>query len=70
MLRIKETLEFRCDTEQEAKEAMEKFRQEQSEGGYVLGACGYTYKEKKLKGEVVDSGYLVKVVKQHNGFWI
>lgn len=70
MIRIKTTEEYRVDTENEAKAEMEKFRQGQAEGGYILSFCGYTYKEKKLKGEVIDSGYLIKVIKTHNGFWI
>ncbi len=69
MEKLKETLELRVSTEEEAKEAMENFRQKAAAEGYVLGSCGYTYKEKKKNGEVYDSGFLVKIVKIFGGFW-
>ena len=69
MIKLKVTEEYRVNTENEAKEAMERFRQEAAQNGYSIGACGYTYKEKKSKGEVIDEGYLIKVVKIYGGFW-
>lgn len=62
--------EYRVDSEIEAKEAMEKFRSEAAEKGYSVGACGYTYKEKKAKGEIVDEAWIVKVVKVYGGIWL
>ena len=59
----------RVDTENEAKEAMENFLQRAAQEGYILNSCGYTHKEKKSKGEIVDEGYLLKVVKVFGGFW-
>lgn len=47
----------------EAKEAMEQFRAEANEKGYEISSCGYTYKIKKSKGEIIDEAYVVKVVK-------
>lgn len=70
MKKLKETLEIRVNSEIEAKEAMEKFRSEAAEKGYSVGACGYTYKEKKAKGEIIDTAYLVKVVKIYGGIWL
>ena len=69
MLKLKVTEEYRVDTENEAKEAMENFRQRDAQEGYILNSCGYTHKEKKSKGEIVDEGYLLKVVKIYGGFW-
>lgn len=69
MLKLKVTEEYRVDTENEAKEAMENFRQRAAQEGYILNSCGYTHKEKKSKGEIVDEGYLLKVVKVYGGFW-
>lgn len=66
---LKVTEEYRADSEQEAKEAIERFRQEANEKGYMLGACGFTYKDKKSKGEVIDEGYLIKAVKIFSKFW-
>lgn len=66
---LKTTLEFRADTEQEAKDMMEDFRQEALTGGYSVAKCGYTYKEKKAKGEIIDSCYIVSVVEIFNEVW-
>ena len=66
---LKVTEEYRVDSEIEAKEAMEKFRSEAAENGYSVGACGYTYKEKKSKGEIIDEAWIVKVVKVYGGVW-
>ena len=66
---LKETIEFKAYTEEEAKEIMEKFRTEASTKGYILGASGYTYKTKKAKGEVIDEAWIVKIVKQIAGVW-
>ena len=66
---LKETIEIRVNSEIEAKEAMEKFRSEAAEKGYSVGSCGYTYKEKKAKGEIIDEAWIVKVVKVYGGVW-
>lgn len=66
---IKQTDEYRVDTEDEAKEAMEFFRNDAKEKNYVLKSSGYTLKQKKAKGEIVDEGYLIKVVKEIDEFW-
>lgn len=66
---LKVTQEYRVDTEEEAKEALESFRCQADEKGYTLKSAGYTLKEKKSKGEVIDRGYLVKVSEEHGTFW-
>lgn len=68
-LKLKETLEVRVDTEAEAKETMEGFRQRAAAEGYTLGSCGYTHKEKKKSGEIIAEAYIVKVVKVYGGVW-
>ena len=69
MKKLKETLEIRVDTEEEAKEVMEQFRYEAAANGYMVGSCGYTKKEKKAKGDIIDEGFLVKCVKIYGGFF-
>ena len=66
---LKQTEEYRADTEEEAKEIMEKFRQDAHDKGYTLGASGYTYKTKKAKGEIVDMAWVVKIQKVVGGVW-
>lgn len=66
---LKITEEFRTETEDEAKELMEKMRKEATSKGYIIGSCGYTHKEKKSKGEVIDEAFIVKVCKTFGGVW-
>ena len=66
---LKQTEEYRADTEVEAKEIMERFRQDAHQKGYVLGASGYTYKTKKAKGEIIDEAWICKIVKVIGGTW-
>ena len=66
---LKVTAEYRVESEEEAKQMNEDFKKEAKEQGYVLNSFAYTRKEKKSKGEVIDEGYLVKVVKVYGGFW-
>ena len=66
---IKKTEEYVVDTEEQAISAIQNFRDEASQNGYVLGASGYTLKEKKSKGEVIAEQYVVKVTKVFGGVW-
>lgn len=66
---LKQTEEYRADIEEEAKEIMEKFRQDAHDKGYTLGASGYTYKTKKAKGEIIDEAWVVKIQKVVGGVW-
>lgn len=66
MLKLKTVEEYRTESEEEAKQVMEDFRQKAFNEGYEIGAMGYTYKEKKQKGEIIDSAYVIKVVKNFN----
>ena len=66
---LKVTAEYRVESEEEAKQMNEDFKKEAKEQGYVLNSFAYTRKEKKSKGEIIDEGYLIKVVKVYGGFW-
>lgn len=66
---LKVTAEYRAESEEEAKQMNEDFKTEAREKGYILNSFAYTKKEKKSKGEIIDDGYLVKVVKVYGGFW-
>ena len=66
---LKVTEEYCADYEQEAREAIENFRKEYLEKGDVVGACGFTYKDKKSKGEIISEAWVVKVVKIYGKVW-
>ena len=60
---------YRIDTEEEVQAFIEDMKAKAIDEGYVLKSCAYTLKEKKSKGEVIDSAYQVKVVKDFAEFW-
>lgn len=66
---LKVVEEYRAESEQEAREKNEQFKEEARSNGYELTAFSYTRKEKKKNKEVIDDGYLVKVAKTYGGFW-
>ena len=66
---LKETLELRADSEEEAKQIIEKYREDAGEKGYTIGAAGSTYKTKKLKGEIIDEAWVCKIVQQFSEVW-
>lgn len=61
---MKQTDEIKVDTEEQAKALIEKFKQQSKEEGFEITSYTSTLKEKKSKGEVIDSYYIVKVVKR------
>ena len=66
---LKRTEEYRCESELSAKEQMENFRQEAIEKGYHIDSCGYIYKNKKSKGNIIDECWVLKIVKSFGGVW-
>lgn len=66
---LKQTEEYRTDSEEEAIALIEHYRKDAMDNGYVLGASGYTYKTKKAKGEIIDEAWVVKVTKVLGGVW-
>ena len=66
---LKVTYEHRVYTEDEAKDAILKFRNEAKDNGYLVQSAGYTYKSKKKKGEVVAEAWVVKCVAVYDEVW-
>lgn len=61
---MKQTDEIRVDTEEEAKALIESFKQKAKTEGFEITNYSSTLKEKKSRGEIVDSYYIVKIVKR------
>jgi hypothetical protein len=57
---LKVTEEYRVSTEEEATQLIEEAKKE---SGYILQKYGSQYKERKQKGEVIDSYFKVTLVK-------
>jgi lysyl-tRNA synthetase class II len=66
---LKVTYEHRAYTEDEAKDAILKFRNEAKDNGDLVQSAGYTYKSKKKKGEVVAEAWVVKCVAVYDEVW-
>jgi len=66
MIKFKEVVTFIVSTEEEADAAIVEARKDDR---YDLVGTKITYKEKKEKGEVVDSHYLVELKKQYCNEW-
>ena len=69
MRQLKVTEEFRVEREEEAKAAVERYQKEGLEKGFSIIKWSADYKTKKSKGEIIDSGYLLKITRQLSDFW-
>lgn len=69
MLRLKEKLTFRCETEDEAKALIERYKQDGRANGYEVNKVSYQYKEKKAKGDVIDSCWQVDLELVYTTIW-
>ena len=65
----KQTEEYVCLSETEAKETIEAYRKDAQEKGYMLASAGFTYKNKKSKGEIIGEIWVVKIVKDISDLW-
>lgn len=61
---IKQTDEITVGTEEEAKALIESFKEKAKTEGFEIVNYSTTLKEKKAKGEVINSYYLCKIVKR------
>ena len=59
---MKRTDEIKVNTEEEAMALIESFKEKSRTEGYEVASHTTTLKEKKSKGEVIDSYYIVKIV--------
>lgn len=63
---MKRTDEIKVDTEVEAKALIESFKEKAKEEAYEIISYTSTLKEKKSKGEIIDSYYIVKIIMRWN----
>ena len=69
MIALEKTTKYRCDTENEAKEQIEAFREEAKTKGYMIKKIGYEYKNKKAKGEIIDEAWVLSVTAVYANLW-
>jgi len=68
-MKLKETIEYRVNTEAAAIEFINSEREKAKAEGYDVLKASYTLKVKKAKGEIVDKGYLVSITYEYVTFW-
>lgn len=61
---MKQTDEIMVETEEEAKALIESFKEKAKRDGFEITNYSSTLKEKKSKGEIVSSYYLIKITKR------
>ena len=59
--KIKETISWRVDSEEEAIALIEDYKAKQFTDGYIVNKSGYVLKTKKSKGEIIDQYYIVSI---------
>lgn len=69
-MRIIKTVEtIRVESETEAQTLINKAKDDQQTGDYILKKAGYEYKVKKSKGDIIDDCYIVSLTKEFGGIW-
>lgn len=63
---MKNTEVHRVNNEEEAVQMIERYKNSQITEGYTLTKSGYVLKNKKSKGEIVDSWAVVTLEKTFN----
>ena len=69
MLKLKDKITFRCETEKEAKELGESFKEKGKAEGFIVNKFSYQLKERKEKKEVVESCYQVDIEIVYTTIW-
>ena len=63
---MKNTEVHRVNNEVEAVQMIERYKNDQIAEGYTLTKSGYVLKNKKSKGEIIDSWAVVTLEKTYN----
>lgn len=66
---LKRVETFRLDSEEEVEAFLDNIKETALEEGYTLTSYRSTLKEKKAKGEVIDSGIEFTCTKEFEKFW-
>lgn len=65
-MKIKETEVYRVDNEEEAVQMINDYKNRQLTEAYTLSKSGYVIKNKKSKGEIIDTWAIVTIEKTFN----
>lgn len=68
-MKLETTTKYRMDSEIAAKDLIDEFRKNADAQGYTVKKAGYTRKDKKSKGEIIATVFLVEIVQTFAGIW-
>ena len=63
------TLKYRVDTEIQAKDIIEEYRNQAQQKGYVIKKASYERKDKKAKGEIIATVFVVTITQVFASLW-
>ncbi len=66
---LETTLKYRVDTEIQAKDLIESYRQKSLEGGFLIKKASYERKDKKAKGEIIATVFVVTITQVFSTVW-
>ena len=66
---LEETQKYVVEREEDAKRAIEGLRQNANEKGYTIKKIGYERKDKKQKGEIIGTIFVISVTNTYGTLW-
>lgn len=63
---VRETMVINVPSEEQAIALIDEVKEHQDAEGYIVKKSGYVLREKKEKGEVIDSWYIVTCQKDYD----
>lgn len=66
---LETTLKYRVDTEIQAKDIIEEYRNQAQQKGYVIKKASYERKDKKVKGEIIATVFVVTITQVFASLW-
>ena len=66
---LETTLKYRVDTEAAAQNMINAYREQAKEKGYVIKKASYERKDKKAKGEIIATVFVVTVIQVFATLW-
>lgn len=69
MYMLENTQKYCVDTEDQAKELIEELRKKAATKGYTIKKASFERKDKKAKGEIIATCYVVTVTELMGALW-
>lgn len=66
---LESVTKYRTESEEEAKNLIERFRAEAAQKHYTIKKIGYEYRVKKASGEIAAEAWIVTVTQIFNDLW-